>query len=400
MVAEGWAESRRGAGTYIGDVATLAPPPARPPVRAATTDDAELISLRPGVPWGERTASAAWRRAWRTVSATPMPAGYPDAQGLPGLRDQVCAYLGRARGIATTPDELVITSGSAHGFRLLLDTLAEPPWRVAVEDPGYRSAVAAVRALRLALVDVPVDEHGLDVGALAAAAPAPQVVYVTPSHQHPTGVPMSASRRHALVAWARRTGGVVVEDDYDSEFRYDVAPLPALAQLDPERVVYLGTSSKTFGPGLRLGWLRASPTRVEQIVAHRAAVTDVPSWPVQVAYSSLLAEGYVDVVVRRERRRYADRSARVCRALEPFGAVTGRNAGLHVTLLLASGVDVAVRDEAREAGVEVPILAEFRRSVRGPGGLVVGYGGVSDRELDRALDVLTSALARRPVDRT
>ncbi|MPZ97602.1 MAG: GntR family transcriptional regulator, partial [Propionibacteriales bacterium] len=115
VVAEGWAESRRGAGTYIGDVATLAPPPARPPVRAATTDDAELISLRPGVPWGERTASAAWRRAWRTVSATPIPAGYPDAQGLPGLRDQVCAYLGRARGIATTPDELVITSGSAHG---------------------------------------------------------------------------------------------------------------------------------------------------------------------------------------------------------------------------------------------------------------------------------------------
>lgn len=401
LLAEGWVEGRRGAGTYVAHVAALAPQltagtavAGRPEhAKHADTDPNQgLISLRPGVPWGERTATAAWRRAWRTVSATPMPAGYPEARGLPELRAEVSAYLGRARGISCTPDEIVVTAGTTHGFRLLLGALAQPHWRVAVEDPGYPSAVAAVHGQRLEPADVPVDRHGVDVDALDSVRPRPRVVYVTPSHQYPTGVAMAAGRRHALVEWARRTGALVVEDDYDSEFRYDVAPLPALVELDRSRVVYLGTSSKTFGPGLRLGWLLATRERVERIVEHRRSITDLPSWPVQTAFGALLAEGYVDSVVRRERKRYAARSDRICRALAPFGEVTGRNAGLHVTLRVRPGVDTAVRDQLRQAGVEVPLLRDFSRSTGGPHGLVVGYGGVDDRDLDRALQTLVCAL--------
>lgn len=396
LLAEGWTEGRRGAGTYVADVAALAPQSATrtgAPARPAHAEPAPgLINLRPGVPWGERTASASWRRAWRTVSATPMPAGYPDPRGLLALRTEVSAYLGRARGISCTPDEVVITEGTTHGFRLLLGALAKPDWRVAVEDPGYPSAVAAVQGQRLGLADVPVDRHGVDVAALESVRPEPQLVYVTPSHQYPMGVAMGAGRRHALIRWARSKGALVVEDDYDSEFRYDVAPLAALVELDRDRVVYLGTSSKTFGPGLRLGWLVASPDRVEQIVKHRRSITDVPSWPVQTAYRTLLAEGYVDTVVRRERKRYSARSDRICRALEPFGDVTGRNAGLHVTLRLRPGIDVTVRDQLRQAGVEVRLLSDFSRSKGEPCGLVIGYGGVSDDDLDRALQAVVRAL--------
>ncbi|MGH8828994.1 MAG: PLP-dependent aminotransferase family protein, partial [Jiangellaceae bacterium] len=318
-------------------------------------------------------------------------------QGLLDLRTQLCAYLGRARGIACTPAEVIVTSGSAHGWRLVLDALAAPDWRIAIEDPGYSSAVGAARSRRLVIVDIAVDGHGLDVATLGRLDPAPHAVYVTPSHQHPMGVPLPAARRNELISWARRTGGLVVEDDYDSEFRYDVAPLPAMAQLDRHNVVYLGTSSKTFGPGLRLGWLVADAERIARILDHRAAVGDVPTWPTQVAYTSLLAEGYVDTAIRRVRRRYAQRCAHVCARLEAFGTVTGRNAGLHVTLLLPPGVDVAVSTWAREHGVEVPSVADFRRSRPGPGGLVIGYGGVDDADLDRALDVLVEALTAHDV---
>ncbi|HEU0042296.1 MAG TPA: PLP-dependent aminotransferase family protein [Jiangellaceae bacterium] len=398
LIAEGWVDTRAGSGTYVAYVEPLHHPDRSASGRPAEAPMADaLISLRPGIPWGERSAGPAWRRAWRTVSTMPMPGGYPDPQGLLDLRIHICAYLGRARGIACTPAEVVITSGSVHGWRLVLDALATPDWRVAIEDPGYRSAVAAALSRRLDVVDVAVDDHGLDVPALGRIDPAPHAVYVTPSHQHPMGATLPAARRTELISWAQRTGGLVIEDDYDSEFRYDVAPLPAMAQLDRRNVVYLGTSSKTFGPGLRLGWLVADVDRVARLLDYRSAVGDVPTWPTQVAYTSLLAEGYVDKAVRRARRRYAQRCAHVCDRLEAFGPVAGGSAGLHVTLLLPPGVDVEVSTWALEHGVEVQTVGDFRRSRPGPGGLVIGYGGVDDADLDRALDVLVEALTAHDV---
>ncbi|MDP3892677.1 MAG: PLP-dependent aminotransferase family protein, partial [Nocardioides sp.] len=201
-------------------------------------------------------------------------------------------------------------------------------------------------------------------------------------------------RRLGLVAEAARRDLLVVEDDYDSEFRYDVAPLPSLAGLDRQRVVHLRTTSKAVSPGLRLGWLVAPADLVTEMAERRAASHDVPSWPVQRAWWSMMREGYADKLVRAARRVYRARGDRVSRALAGHGRLGGPVAGMYLTIHLPPEVVAAVREDAARAGFDVPSLAETSRSSAGSG-LVVGFGGVTDDELDRALDVLTAALERR-----
>lgn len=396
LMAEGWLQGRHGAGTFVADVRPLASPDVRrsAPIRATpTTTEPDLVSLELGVPWGERSTNAAWRRAWRGVSVSAMTPGYPDPQGLASLRAEVCAYLGRTRGIACAPDEVLITNSTTHGLGLLLDALARRDWRIGIEDPGYQSCVRRVRSLGYGIIDVPVDAAGVQVTALRSAEVAPRLVYVTPAHQFPLGYVMTADRRHELVSWARAEDALIVEDDYDGEFRYDVAPLPTLRQLDPDRVVYLGTASKVFGPSLRLGWMVAPRELISRVAEHRRSVADYPSWPAQAAYASLLAEGYIDQLLRRMRAFYADRSGRVCERLKPFGEVVGRHAGIHTTLLLPDGIEQTVQTRAREAGVAVETLAEYRRSARQPVGIPIGYAAASDAGLQRALAVLESTLS-------
>jgi GntR family transcriptional regulator/MocR family aminotransferase len=216
--------------------------------------------------------------------------------------------------------------------------------------------------------------------------------YVTPAHQHPLGPVMSGADRLTLLASARAVGAVVIEDDYDSEFRYDVAPVPALATLDRDRVAYLGTSSKSVLPSMRLGWL-VPPTRLLEPVSRiRAATHDAVSWPVQRAFVSLLRDGYVDKVVRSARRVYAARAPRVVAALSPYGEVAGPVAGMYATVSMP--VDRAARAHraALDAGFDVPLLADYCRSHL-QGGLLVGFGGCTDEELDQALTVLVAALS-------
>ncbi|MBO0828122.1 MAG: PLP-dependent aminotransferase family protein, partial [Streptosporangiales bacterium] len=307
--AEGWLVSRVGAGTYAAEVGThsgdgrprgraTSRTPARPP------DPGRRISLEPGVPWTEPVPTATWRRAWREVSAATPPPGYPDPAGLPELRAVVAEHLGRVRGIACSPDEVLVTAGTSHGLRLLLGAGFRPGARVGVEDPGYAAAVRCVRAAGMGVLDCPVDADGLVVAALPARR-APAAVYVTPAHQYPSGGRLPAARRQALVDWARRHDVLVVEDDYDGEFRYDVAPLPALAQLDRGNVVYLGTASKTIGPALRVGWLVAEAHVVRTIARHRASIGDLPPWPAQRALVALFRDGHLDHAVKCARRRYA-----------------------------------------------------------------------------------------------
>jgi GntR family transcriptional regulator/MocR family aminotransferase len=202
---------------------------------------------------------------------------------------------------------------------------------------------------------------------------------------------MSAARRVALIAESRRRGALVVEDDYDSEFRYDVAPLPALAQLDRDCVAYLGTASKTLGPGLRLGWIVGGAALIDDIADRRDRRHDCPPWPAQTALLSMLEEGHLTRLVRSARRRYTRRGPLVRAALDPFGEVTGGAAGMYVTLSLPEQAAARVAGRALAEGVEVPLLADYCRTAR-RGGLVIGYGGVADAELDRALDVLVRAL--------
>ncbi|TDD23786.1 PLP-dependent aminotransferase family protein [Kribbella turkmenica] len=388
--AEGWIEGRTGAGTFVTDVAPLQPAVRRR--REPRPDpDAGLLTLRPGIPYISPTPDPGWRRAWREVSAQSPPRGYDDAAGLPALREALADHVGRVRGIACGPENVLVTNGTVHGLRLLLAVTLQPGERIAIEDPGYLNAVGAARDHRLEIVDVPVDEDGLRVSALTECS----AVYVTPSHQYPLGGRLPVARRNELVRWARRTGTLLIEDDYDSEFRYDVAPLPALAQLDLDRVVHLGTLSKTLSPSLRLGWLVAADTMVDRLATFRANSGDWPAWPMQAALLTMLRDGYLDQSVRRNRRLYADRRLHTCTALAPYGQVIGQDAGLHITLLLPDHVnDHEVTRLARASGVVIAPLSEYRRTNPGPPGLVIGYATPSTPDLHKALALLTDVLNR------
>jgi GntR family transcriptional regulator/MocR family aminotransferase len=388
--AEGWIQGRTGAGTFVTDVVPLQPAVRRSP--APKPDPAaDLLTLRPGIPYIGPTPDPGWRRAWREVSAQSPPPGYDDAAGLPPLREALAEHVGRVRGIACGPENLLITNGTVHGLRLLLAVTTHPGDRIAIEDPGYLNAVVAARDHRLEIVDVPVDEDGLRVSELTDVP----AVYVTPSHQYPLGGRLPVARRNELIRWARRTGAMLIEDDYDSEFRYDVAPLPALAQLDLDRVVHLGTLSKTLSPSLRLGWLVAADTMVDRLATFRAESGDWPGWPMQAALLAMLRDGYIDQAVRRGRRLYADRRIHTCSVLAPYGQIIGQDAGLHITLLLPEYVDdLQLAAAARAAGVVVAPLSEYRRTTPGPPGLVIGYATPSTPDLHKALTILTQVLDR------
>ena len=315
-------------------------------------------------------------------SATP-PREYDDPRGLPELRTELAAHLARTRGLDVDPDELLVTAGTGAGLRHLLAAL--PAGAIAVEDPGYRAAVATVRASRRVVSDLPALRPVTTFEGVVAA-------YVTPAHQHPLGIVMPGGDRLTLLASARAAGALVIEDDYDSEFRYDVAPVPALATLDRDHVAYLGTSSKTVLPSLRLGLLVPPARLLEPVTRIMDDTHDAVSWPVQRAFVCLLRDGYVDKVVRSARRVYAARAPRVVSALTPFGEVVSPVAGMYATVLMPADVAARAHDLALDAGFDVPLLADYCRSHE-MGGLIVGFGGLADEELDRALAVIVAALS-------
>jgi len=239
--------------------------------------------------------------------------------------------------------------------------------------------VATAGSLGRPVVDLPVGTTPELTGVVA--------VYLTPAHQHPTGLTMGASERLVLLSAARAAGCLVVEDDYDSEFRYDVAPIPAMAALDRGQVAYLGTASKAVAPSLRLGWLVAPEAVAEPLLRLRAVTHDTPSWPVQRAFVSLLRDGYLDRVVRSARPVYAQRLTRVSAALAPFATPAGPLAGMYSTWLMPQDDAVAARDSARDAGFDVALLSDYCRSAQ-LCGLVIGVGGCTEAQLDLALAAL------------
>jgi GntR family transcriptional regulator/MocR family aminotransferase len=320
-----------------------------------------------------------------------MPSDYPDPAGLVELRQEIAGYVARTRGVPCTAADVLVTAGTTHGMALVLGALE--PGGVAIEDPGYRAAVGVATQAGWRVLDLPVDEQGARVDELRGAPGPVRAVYVTPAHQHPLGVTMSAARRLALLEEARRLGALVLEDDYDSEFRYDVAPLPALTALDPTQAVYLGTASKALSPALRIGWLVARPALLARITAAREARHDHPPWPTQLALLHLLREGHLDKMVRSARRVYAERAALVASRLGRHGTVSGPVAGMYLTLLTERAAARAVHQECLVAGFDVPLLEDLARS-DSRAGLVVGFGGLSDADLDRALSALERALAR------
>lgn len=389
LAAEGWLEARRGSGTYVtttrpSGVTSRPTEPTPRPTRVTSRPTQPTSRLDTGTPFFDPRLEPGWRRAWREVSVAAPPRGYDDPRGLAELREALAARLGRTRGLDLHPDEIIVTAGTTDGLRALLPELRPGP--VAVEDPGYRAAAETVLTYGREVIDLPAVETVRDLGAAVAA-------YVTPAHQHPLGRVMPAADRLSLLEAARRADAVVIEDDYDSEFRYDVAPVPAMATLDRGRVVYLGTAAKSVVPTLRLGWLVAPPDLHELILRRRTITHAGAAWPSQRALLTLLRDGWLDKAVRSARRVYAERAPRVAEAMTPYATLAGPLAGMYSTWLLPEPDARRARDAARAAGFEINLLSTYARST-GLTGLVIGFGGVTDAELDQALTALTGALAR------
>ncbi|MFC9939672.1 MULTISPECIES: MocR-like pyridoxine biosynthesis transcription factor PdxR [Nocardiopsis] len=403
LYAEGWLEGRHGSGTFVAERELSSArhrrdlerreraAPSNAEVRGRISREQArnegLVDLRAGAPWVHDHDRAALRRAWRHA-AEQVPSDDPDPRGLPRLRELLAEHLRRSRGIHIGPENILVTRGTGNGLDLVAALLG-PGVRAGVEEPGYGRARSILAARGDHVVPCPVDGDGIrpeelpdDLG----------LVYTTPAHQYPLGGRLPVPRRERLLNWAERTGALVVEDDYDAEFRYDVAPLPALYGLDPARVVLLGTLSKTLDPDLGIGWIVAEPDLADRLARTRAELSDRTSGPVQVATAFLLERGDLDRHLRRMRREYARRRALLVEHLGP--RPVGDTAGLHVLLPLPEEAVAPVVAAAAREGVLVEDTSRSSHAEPSVHGLVIGYGTASYTGLRRACEVLARAVER------
>ncbi|MFC5995214.1 PLP-dependent aminotransferase family protein [Pseudonocardia hispaniensis] len=394
LLAEGWVAGRRGSGTYVTAAPPSVPPsvPPRPAPRAPSAAGREgLVDLRAGSPCIEALDRSAWRRAWRAGADLPADA-YPRPEGDQAFRTAVVDHLLRHRGLPADPAEVLATAGSTAAIAELARVLPRGG-AVAVEEPGYRRAAAALAAGGLDVVPVRVDEHGLDVEALPTGLVA---VYCTPAHQFPLGARLPANRRVALVERARAEGMLIIEDDYDGELRYDVAPLPLLAALGPDVVVHLGTASKLLTPTLGAGWMVAPPAVRAAVLDHRDRTGVRPSPAGQRVLAALAAHGDLSRHLRRLRCELANRRVRVVTALAGAGLpVRGDAAGAHLVVPLPRrDTEHAALAAAAARGVALDGLTRHYGGSAPRAGLVLGYAGPARADLEPALDVVADVLRR------
>ncbi|MEV0889992.1 PLP-dependent aminotransferase family protein [Promicromonospora sp. NPDC050262] len=406
LVAEGWLTAQQGSGTRVA---------ARPGPGAGgpTPPQPHRMHRRPAqglVPGAEDFAEFP-RTAWvaaarRALAAAPYDAfGYGDPLGRIELRSALAEYLARVRGVYAEPERIIISAGFHQGLGLLARALkAQGVRAVAVESYGldlYRELLAD------AGLDIPalrVDADGARTGDLATL-PGVGAVLLTPAHQFPTGVALAPGRRAAVLDWAHRTGGLIVEDDYDGEFRYDRQPIGALQGLDPERVAYFGTASKSLAPALRLAWMVLPKGWVPRVAAVKGPV-EVTSVLDQLTFAELIASGGFDRHVRAMRQRYRRRRDQLITALAehaPGVRVTGMAAGLQAVVELPPGTERAALRSAAQHGLLVSGLTEFRHEGLTTGShgsdraaLVVNYSAVSDSAWPRALDTLCRIMPPGP----
>jgi len=403
---EGWIRTRQGAAARVVQGVPRSPASAASAGRAApspardATPAGPVLDARPGIPAVTAIATRDWRAAWRAAADAPLRNALSDPAGLPELRAQIAAQLGLSRGFAPDVSRVLVTGGTSEALSLAVEALrnhlGRTP-RIAVEDPGYRSGRRAMTSAGAELVGVPVDDDGLDVDALDSIGPLDAVV-VTPTHQYPLGSVMPVARRQQLLSWAVDTATLVVEDDYDSEFRHRGSPVPALAALDTAGVVlHVGGFSKTLDPRLRCSYVVLPPGAVpDAVAAARVARGPVVAEPVQVALAHLLRTGALRRHLGRVRRDYTHRRELIASRLDGVPGLEARalNGGLHAVVTWSAPVTArAVVARTARAGVLVSALAEYEVAPgSAPDGVVLGYGGLTLPELDRALDALLGAL--------
>ena len=402
LEAEGYLTARGGSGTRVASGAHTPAPPAVPEPATPTAHPPPRLAVdfRPGLPDLGSFPRSDWVWALRdAVRDAPDDAfGYGDGQGSLGLRTVLASYLRRVRGAAAEPEHIVVCSGFQQGLNLALRALAgdgRGVRRVAVEDPGDDEHAAIARRHGLEPVPVPVDAAGIDVDALAASGA--RAVVLTPAHQSPTGCVLAPERRQALVAWAEEHDAFVVEDDYDAEFRYDREPVGSLQGLAPDRVVSIGTVSKSLAPGLRLGWLVAPARLAAQIVTEKRLDDRGSPTLDQLALATLIESGRYDRHLRRMRTTYGRRRATLVDALTrhaPHVGLEGLAAGFHAVARLPESLDEqAVVAAALERSVGLYPMAKFRwPGHSGPPSLVLGFGNLTESAIERGIAKIADLL--------
>jgi GntR family transcriptional regulator / MocR family aminotransferase len=393
LAAEGYLVARQGAPTRVSEAALPAAGPARP----AAGERPPRFDFRPGGPDVSLFPRSAWlgslRRALR--DAPDVRLDYGDPRGAPELRAALARYLGRVRGVSADPELVVVTSGMAQGLALFARALAAAGRRrLAMEDPSSGPGRGQLTSNGLEVLPVPVDEHGLRTDALDRIGP--DAAMVTPAHQFPLGVVLAADRRASLLDWAARAGAVVLEDDYDAEYRYDRQPVGAVQGLAPELVAYAGSVSKTLAPALRLGWMVVPERLLDAVTA--AKESDDLGTPVveQLALADFLERGELDRHLRRTRPVYRNRRDALVAALArllPQCSPAGVAAGLHLVLRLPPDTDEhAVVEAARARGVGLSGLSEHRVEP-GPPALLLGYGRIPEPAIEAAVRALADGLS-------
>ncbi|WP_132877887.1 PLP-dependent aminotransferase family protein [Tamaricihabitans halophyticus] len=388
--AEGWIAGQHGSGTYVTTVPAAAASAEQP--RYPSRPEGMRLDLVPGTPWADGLDRAAWRRAWRTASDVD-PLLRPQRSGLAEFRTTVAEHLLRHRGLVAEAGSVLATSGtSSAAGELAAAGVFGADATIAVEEPGYQRAVQAFRSCGLRVVPVPVDSGGLIPEAVPAGV---RAVYCSPAHQYPLGGRMVAARRVALVERARAEGLLVIEDDYDGELRYDVAPLPLLAALAPDVVVHLGTTSKILTPTLGVGWMVAPQPVAAQLLAYREQTGINPAAAGQRVLVELARNGDLARHLRRLRRELAARRAMVVDYLTAKGlTVRGDDAGAHIVVPLPSpGAERAVLDAAAEQGIWLDGLRRHYAAEPSEYGVALGYSNCSRETLRAALPELVGILS-------
>ncbi len=386
LAAEGYLRTRRGGGTTVA--AAVSPARGRP--STPTPAPPPRYDMNPYRPALDGFPRGAWSAALaRVLRGTPDERlGYPDPAGAPELRAALASYLGRARGVRAGAERVVVTCGLRAGMDLLWRVLADGgATGVALERPGWAGMYETAAAAGLDVVHLELDGEGVVLGGLAARVDA---VALAPAHQYPTGTVLCAERRAALVAWARASGGLIVEDDYDAEYRYDRQPIGSLQGLAPDRVVYGGSTSKTLAPALRLGWLVLPGGLAEPLAALQRRRGAIPSTIDQLALADLIERGELDRHLRRQRRRYRQQRAALLAALAtelPDARVGGAAAGLFAVVHLPPHTDeAAVLAAARSRGIALEGLGGASP------GLVLGYANLPPAAIAPAVRALAASI--------
>jgi GntR family transcriptional regulator/MocR family aminotransferase len=398
LVAEGWLTAQHGAGTWVAERATS--PVVETAPRARGPDPARY-DLRPGVPDLSSFPRTTWLAASRrALNASPYNVlGYGDPRGLPRLRAALAEYLARARGVTAVPERIVVCAGFAQGLELLCEVLCRRGAKtLATEAYGHPLHWRIAGANGLQTRPLPVDSGGAAIDRLDQE----DAVLLTPAHQFPLGVSLAPLRRRRVVEWAARTGGLIIEDDYDGEFRYDRQPVGAMQALAPEHIAYAGTVSKSLAPGLRLGWLVLPAGLIDEVVAVKESVGRLSSSLDQLALAEFIASGAYDRQVRRARLAYRRRRDQLVTSLRrgpPQAQITGIAAGLHALVQLPDG-EREGEVVARAAGHGLAVIGLTTYSAgrnRHTPALVVGYATPPDHAFTTALARLCAVLLAKTI---